>query len=93
MQNAWRTAVAQVSSFVKRVRSKSHEQPIDFNCPRIVASYSSFHSCTFSTKASRVKSVRFLPWSSRRFSTTVCVAMPAWSVPGIHSVFAPFMRW
>ena len=63
------------------------------SCERIVASYSSFHSWTFCTNASRVKSVRFLPCMSRRFSTTVCVAMPAWSVPGIHSVLKPRMRW
>ncbi len=28
----------------------------------------------------------------RRFSTTVCVAMPAWSVPGTHSTLRPLMR-
>ena len=26
-------------------------------------------------------------------STTICVAMPAWSVPGTHSVLKPRMRW
>jgi hypothetical protein len=26
------------------------------------------------------------------FSTTACVAMPAWSVPGTHSVSKPCMR-
>ena len=93
MKNAWRTAVAQVSSMVKRVRSKSHEQPMPSSWLRMVASYSSFHSCTLATKSSRAKSVRFLPCSSRRFSTTVWVAMPAWSVPGIHSVLKPRMRW
>jgi hypothetical protein len=37
--------------------------------------------------SSRSKSVRFRPSSAmRRFSTTVCVAMPAWSAPGIQSV-------
>ena len=24
--------------------------------------------------------------------TTICVAMPAWSVPGIQAVLQPFMR-
>ena len=26
-------------------------------------------------------------------STTICVAMPAWSVPGCHSTASPRMRW
>jgi hypothetical protein len=26
------------------------------------------------------------------FSTTLCVAMPAWSVPGTHSTLKPLMR-
>ena len=35
-----------------------------------------------------------LPSSSQsRFSTTACVAMPAWSVPGIHSVLKPCIRF
>ena len=29
---------------------------------------------------------------ARRFSTTACVAMPAWSVPGSHIVGRPHMR-
>ena len=28
----------------------------------------------------------------RRFSTTLCVAMPAWSTPGTHRVTLPLMR-
>ena len=32
-------------------------------------------------------------FSSYWRSTTFCVAMPAWSVPGTHNTFSPFMRW
>jgi hypothetical protein len=39
------------------------------------------------------RSWRLTPRSRcRRFSTTVCVAMPAWSVPGTHSTLRPLMR-
>jgi hypothetical protein len=39
-----------------------------------------------------VKSVRRLFFRASRRSTTVWVAMPAWSVPGIQSTSMPFMR-
>ena len=63
-----------------------------FSWLRMVASYSSFHSWTLAMNCGRVKSARRLPCWRRRRSTTVCVAMPAWSVPGIHMAFMPFMR-
>ncbi len=59
----------------------------------MVASYSSFQACTRATKSSRLKSSRRRPSASSRFSTTVWVAMPAWSVPGIQRVAKPRMRW
>jgi len=72
---------------VNRVRRQSHEQPISWSWLMICTSYSSFHDWTRWTNWSRVNSVRRRPSSARmRFSTTVWVAMPAWSVPGIHSV-------
>ena len=46
----------------------------------------SFHSQTFWVKASRPKSWRLMFCSCNWRSTTICVAMPAWSVPGIHAV-------
>ncbi len=59
----------------------------------MVASYSSFHFWILATNSSRAKSVRLRPSSaSTRFSTTVWVAMPAWSVPGIHTALSPAMR-
>ena len=40
------------------------------------------HSHTFSTKASRPRSRKKMPWASSCLRTTHWVAMPAWSVPG-----------
>ena len=52
-----------------------------------------FHSQTFSTKASRPMSRRlWLPASASWRSTTICVAMPAWSVPGSHNAALPRIR-
>ena len=52
----------------------------------------SFHSHTFSKNFSRPKSWRETFWASSWRSTTICVAIPAWSVPGTHKVFLPDMR-
>ena len=54
---------------------------------------SSFHSHTRATKFLRPSSWRDVPLSCSWRSTTICVAMPAWSVPGTHSVLWPRMRW
>ena len=53
----------------------------------------SFQSHTCFTKVSRPRSWRLMPASCSWRSTTICVAMPAWSVPGTHSVLKPRMRW
>jgi hypothetical protein len=42
---------------------------------------------------SRPSSCRFVPSRFSVRSTTVCVAMPAWSMPGCQSVLRPRMRW
>jgi len=50
-------------------------------------------SLTSLTKASRPRSWRVTLRSFiKRRSTTACVAMPAWSVPGSHKVGLPSMR-
>ena len=56
--------------------------------------YFSFHSQMRATSASRPRSSRCLisPAFFRVFSTTFCVAMPAWSVPGSQSTSLPSMR-
>ena len=54
---------------------------------------SAFHSQTLATKASRPMSRRLmLPAAASWRSTTIWVAMPAWSVPGSHSTALPFIR-
>ena len=58
------------------------------------ASYWSFHFQMRSTSPSRPRSCRvFFSSSNSRRSTTACVAMPAWSVPGIQSVLKPCIRF
>ena len=62
-------------------------------CAMIRAWYWSFQRQMRSTSPSRPTSWRVSPSSSlSRFSTTAWVAMPAWSVPGIHSVLSPIIR-
>ena len=51
------------------------------------------HSHTWSTNASRPSSSRVRPFAASCRSTTVCVAMPAWSVPACHSTLRPCMRF
>ncbi len=78
---------------MNRVRSQSHEQPISRNWLRMRFSYSSFQAQIRSTRASRPRSCRvFFSSSNSLFSTTACVAMPAWSVPGIQRVSYPCIR-
>ena len=56
--------------------------------------YSSFHFHTSSTNFSCPRSLRVSPRSFFSFfSTTACVAIPAWSVPGTHMTILPHMRW
>ena len=53
-----------------------------------------FHSQTLATKFLRPEVVARLSSCSCSWrSTTIWVAMPAWSVPGTHSVLKPRMRW
>ena len=60
---------------------------------------SSFHSQTLLTKFLRASagvgpmSWRLMPLACSWRSTTIWVAMPAWSVPGIQAVLKPDMRW
>ena len=88
-----RTARDRPSSRVKRSRLQSQEAPRTFSCSVIREPKRAFHSQTRATKASRPMSWRLLPsvfLSSR--STTIWVAMPAWSVPGSQRVLWPCIR-
>ncbi len=58
----------------------------------MIPPYSRFHFHTSSTKRSRPSSTREVPCLRRKASTTFCVAMPAWSLPGRNRVSLPRMR-
>ena len=59
----------------------------------IVPPYCSRQAHTRSTNASRPSSSRLVPSATSARSTWVWVAIPAWSVPRIHFVRTPRMRW
>ena len=61
-------------------------------CSTISPPYCSFHAHTRSMNASRPSSRRSMPSSRSLRSTTTCVAMPAWSMPGSHRASKPCMR-
>ncbi len=77
---------------VKRSRGQSSEAPSRRNCCVMVPPDFAFHCQTRSTNPSRPSARRSVPCSASSRSTTICVAMPAWSVPGCHSTSRPFMR-
>ncbi|MNV92475.1 hypothetical protein D3C71_1870780 [compost metagenome] len=84
---------------VKYSRSQSTLSPMRRICVVMVLPDCSFHSQTLLTKFLRASvgvgpmSWRLMPCSCSWRSTTICVAMPAWSVPGTQVVLKPFMRW
>ncbi len=88
---------------VKRSRDQSSEAPSRRSWRVMVPPLSFFHSHTRAMKSSRDSSLSLLPFaaaprcrpmpfSANWRSTTIWVAMPAWSVPGIHRASKPFMR-
>ena len=78
---------------VKRSRDQSQEAPSRLSWLMMVPPDSAFHSQTRSMNFSRPISRRPGCWRSINWrSTTICVAMPAWSVPGCHSTSLPRMR-
>ena len=80
-----RTARDRPSSMVKRSRLQSTPSPMRRICPPMVPPDSRFQSHTLSMNSSRPKSSLVLPSTASCFSTTLWVAMPAWSMPGSHS--------
>ena len=77
------TARDSCGSSVKRSRDQSTDSPSRRICALMVPPDCAFHCQTRSRKASRVRSVRRTPCAFSCRSTTICVAMPAWSVPGL----------
>jgi hypothetical protein len=84
LKMSW-TARDMCSSIVKRSRDQSTPSPSRRIWPRILPPDSSRHSHTRATNASRPRSWRETPSLRSSRSTTFCVAMPAWSVPGSHN--------
>ena len=80
---------------VKRSRLQSGEVPSRRIWRAMVPPDCAFHSQTLATKPARPSSRRpwLLPDAASWRSTTICVAMPAWSVPGCQSTSWPRMRW
>ena len=78
---------------VKRSRDQSQEAPSRFSWLTMVPPLSAFQVHTRSMNLARPSwwrpgSCRSISWRS----TTIWVAMPAWSVPGCHSTSLPRMR-
>ena len=89
----WVTVLDRLSSIVKYWRSQSTLEPMRRICCVMVLPDCSFHSQMRATKFLRPKPWRVRPCLANCPSTTIWVAMPAWSVPGTHTVLSPFMRW
>src|SRR5580698_7691012 len=87
--NASRTARDSPGSSVNRARVQSQLTPARFICSTIFPPYFSFHSQTRSSNFSRPRSCRVRFSVASCFSTMICVAIPAWSIPGTHSVTFP----
>ena len=77
---------------VKRSRGQSRLAPRRRNWRVMVPPLSAFQSQTRARNASRPMALRLCPSPASIRSTTIWVAMPAWSVPGIHSASRPCMR-
>ena len=77
---------------VKASRLQSQEAPSRSSCARMLPRDFTFCCQTRPTKSSRLKSRRDLPSFASSRSTTICVAIPAWSVPGCQSVSKPRIR-
>ena len=77
---------------VKRSRAQSSEEPRRRSCPVMAPPDSAFQAHTRRMNASRPSACRVVPAAANWRSTTIWVAMPAWSVPGCHSASRPCIR-
>ena len=80
------------SSIVKRSRDQSTDEPSLRICRALAPPLSAFQSQTLTRNFSRPRSWRVIFCAASLRSTTICVAIPAWSVPGCHSVLWPRIR-
>ena len=83
------TAVDMSSSSVNFSRDQSADAPNRRICEQMAPPLSSFHCQTRSRNFSRPISTLFSPSAVMALSTSNWVAIPAWSVPGNHSVGRP----
>ncbi len=88
-----RTARDSPGSRVNRSRDQSTEMPRAFIWAVMWACDFSFQAQTSRRKVSRPRSWRVTPFFASSRSTTIWVAIPAWSVPGSHSVLHPLIRF
>ena len=88
------TALAQRSSIVNRSRDQSTLLPSLLSCVQMRLPYWPFQAQTCSRNFSLPKSCLETGGDclASIFSTTDCVAIPAWSVPGTYKVASPRMR-
>ncbi len=77
---------------VNTERFQSGEAPSSRCCSAICPPLCPFQAHTRSRNASRPSSWRLVPPRASCRSTTVWVAMPAWSIPGCQRVLKPRMR-
>ena len=79
---------------VKRSRSQSSEAPSARCCSAMRSPDWLFHAQTRFKNSSRPRSCRdFFSLFCRSRSTNICVAMPAWSMPGSQQALKPLMRF
>ena len=78
---------------MNRSRDQSTDEPSLRIWLVIVPRLCATHSHTRASNASRPRSWRDFPSAANCFSTTFCVAIPAWSVPGSQSTSYPFIRF
>ena len=90
--NASVTARLRSASMVNFDRAQSGLAPRMRCCSRMRSPVSRRHCQMRATKASLPRSWRVLPSLASMRSTTSCVAMPAWSVPGCQRALYPRMR-
>ena len=87
-----RTACDSSGESVYAVRDQSADAPIALSWARIAPPVSATKSSVRFTNICRPRSKRVDPSSAISRSTTFCVAIPAWSVPGTHRASVPRIR-
>ena len=85
-REAWASAADDEEAFARRLGDQLTLAPRRRIWRVMVAPEVAFQSHTLASNFSRPRSCRDSPTSCSCRSTTICVAIPAWSVPGTHKV-------